>query len=302
MSDTKTPRRCGVVSLLGAPNAGKSTLLNTLVGRKIAAVTPKVQTTRSRITGIAIAGPAQLIFVDTPGILAPKRRLEKAMVAAAWHGARDADLVTFLVDAPRGLDADTRRIATGIKESGLHAVLAINKIDVAKRDTLLGLAGALNDMVAFSSTFMISGLTGDGVEDFRQFLATSVPAGPWLYPPDQIADLPLRALAAEITREKLFLSLHEELPYATTVEPESWAERNDGSVRIAQVVTVRRASQKAIVLGKNGRQIKAIGTAARVELETILERRVHLSLFVKVRADWLDDPERYRAMGLSFPR
>ena len=302
MSDTKTPRRCGVVSLLGAPNAGKSTLLNTLVGRKIAAVTPKVQTTRSRITGIAIAGPAQLIFVDTPGILAPKRRLEKAMVAAAWHGARDADLVTFLVDAPRGLDADTRRIATGIKESGLHAVLAINKIDVAKRDTLLGLAGALNDMVAFSSTFMISGLTGDGVEDFRQFLATSVPAGPWLYPPDQIADLPLRALAAEITREKLFLSLHEELPYATTVEPETWAERNDGSVRIAQVVTVRRASQKAIVLGKNGRQIKAIGTAARVELETILERRVHLSLFVKVRADWLDDPERYRAMGLSFPR
>ena len=301
MSDTKTPRRCGVVSLLGAPNAGKSTLLNTLVGRKIAAVTPKVQTTRSRITGIAIAGPAQLIFVDTPGILAPKRRLEKAMVAAAWHGARDADLVTFLVDAPRGLDADTRRIATGIKESGLHAVLAINKIDVAKRDTLLGLAGALNDMVAFSSTFMISGLTGDGVEDFRQFLATSVPAGPWLYPPDQIADLPLRALAAEITREKLFLSLHEELPYATTVEPETWAERNDGSVRIAQVVTVRRASQKAIVLGKNGRQIKAIGTAARVELETILERRVHLSLFVKVRADWLDDPERYRAMGLSFP-
>ena len=302
MSETEPARRCGVVSLLGAPNAGKSTLLNTLVGSKIAAVTPKVQTTRSRIVGIAITGPAQLIFVDTPGILTPKRRLERAMVAAAWRGARDADVVALLVDALRGLDEDTRRIAAGLREAGLDAVLAINKTDVAKHETLLGLAGALNDAFAFARTFMISGLTGDGVEDFRHYLAAAVPPGPWLYPPDQIADLPLRALAAEITREKLFLRLHEELPYATTVEPESWEERGDGSVRISQVVTVRRAGQKAIVLGKNGRQIKAIGTDARVELEQILERRVHLSLFVKVRADWLDDPERYRAMGLAFPR
>jgi len=302
VSKAKAPRRCGVISLLGAPNAGKSTLLNTLVGSKIAAVTPKVQTTRSRITGIAIVGPAQLVFVDTPGILAPKRRLEKAMVAAAWHGARDADVVTFLIDAPQGIDADARRVVNGLEDSGLAAVLAINKIDAAKRDALLGLAGALNDMLAFSRTFMISALTGDGVEDLRQYLAASVPLGPWLYPPDQIADLPLRALAAEITREKLFLSLHEELPYAATVEPETWVERKDGSVSIAQVVFVRRAGQKAIVLGKNGRQIKAIGTAARLELEAIFERRVHLSLFVKVRADWLDDPERYREMGLTFPR
>ena len=291
-----------MISLLGAPNAGKSTLLNTLVGSKIAAVTPKVQTTRSRLVGIAIAGPAQLIFVDTPGILAPKRRLEKAMVAAAWAGARDADVVALLVDAVRGFDADTRRIATGLKEAGLEAVLVINKIDVAKRETLLGLARALNDVLPVARTFMISGLTGDGVEDLRRYFAASVPSGPWLYPPDQIADVPLRALAAEITREKLFLSLHEELPYATTVEPESWAERPDGSVHISQVVMVRRAGQKAIVLGKNGRQIKAIGTDARLELETILERRVHLSLFVKVRADWLDDPQRYREMGLAFPR
>ena len=302
MSDAEEPRRCGVISLLGAPNAGKSTLLNTLVGSKIAAVTPKVQTTRSRLVGIAIAGPAQLIFVDTPGILAPKRRLEKAMVAAAWAGARDADVVALLVDAVRGFDADTRGIATGLKEAGLEAVLVINKIDVAKRETLLGLARALNDVLPVARTFMISGLTGDGVEDLRQYFAASVPSGPWLYPPDQIADVPLRALAAEITREKLFLSLHEELPYATTVESESWAERPDGSVHISQVVMVRRAGQKAIVLGKNGRQIKAIGTDARLELETILERRVHLSLFVKVRADWLDDPQRYREMGLAFPR
>lgn len=302
MSDAESQRRCGVISLLGAPNAGKSTLLNTLVGSKIAAVTPKVQTTRSRLAGIAITGPAQLIFVDTPGILAPKRRLERALVAAAWHGARDADVVALLVDPARGFDDDTRRIAEGLKEARLDAVLAINKIDVAKRETLLELARALNDTLAFSRTFMISGLTGDGVEDLRQYFATVVPSGPWLYPPDQIADLPLRALAAEITREKLFLSLHEELPYATTVEPESWEERSDGSVHISQVVMVRRDGQKAIVLGKNGRQIKAIGTDARVELEKILQRRVHLSLFVKVRADWLDDPERYREMGLAFPR
>ncbi len=302
MAENSAPRRCGVVSLVGAPNAGKSTLLNTLVGSKIAAVTHKVQTTRSRIVGIAMAGPAQLVFVDTPGILAPKRRLERAMVAAAWHGARDADAVVLLVDASRGIDADTRRIASGLKEAGIDAVLAINKVDVTRRETLLGLARALNDLFPFLRTFMISGMTGDGVEELRQYVAASVPLGPWLYPPDQIADLPLRALAAEITREKLFLSLHEELPYATTVEPESWDERSDGSVQIAQVITVRRASQKAIVLGKNGRQIKAIGTEARVELEKILERRVHLSLFVKVRADWLDDPERYRQIGLTFPR
>jgi GTP-binding protein Era len=286
---------------VGAPNAGKSTLLNYLVGTKVSIVTPKVQTTRSRITAIAMAGPAQLVFVDTPGIFEPKRRLEKAMVAAAWSGAHDADQIVVLVDAKRGLERDTRRILDGLEKAGRSAVLALNKIDLVKRVSLLGLAAELEQAGSFERVFMISALTGDGVEDLRAHLAAEAAEGPWLYPEDQLADVPERLLAAEITREKLFLQLHQELPYATTVETESWEERADGSVRIGQVIYVQATSQKPIVLGKGGHQIKSIGAAARADLEELLDRRVHLFLFVKVRPKWLDDPERYREMGLEFP-
>ncbi len=295
------PTRCAFVALVGAPNAGKSTLLNYLVGAKISIVTPKVQTTRGRITAIAMAGPAQLVFVDTPGIFEPKRRLEKAMVAAAWSGARDADLIVVLVDAKRGLDKDTRRILDGLGKAGRSAVLALNKIDLVKRESLLGLAAKLEQAGLFQRVFMISALTGDGVGDLREYLAGEAPEGPWLYPEDQLADVPERLLAAEITREKLFLQLHQELPYAATVETESWEERPDGSVRIGQVIYLLAASQKPIVLGKGGHRIKSIGAAARAELEELLDRKVHLFLFVKVRPKWLDDPERYREMGLEFP-
>jgi GTP-binding protein Era len=293
--------RCAFVAIVGAPNVGKSTLLNNLVGTKVSIVTPKVQTTRSRITAIAMAGPAQLVFVDTPGIFEPKRRLEKAMVAAAWSGAQDADLVVLLIDAKRGLDGNTRRIFDGLKRAGRDVILALNKIDLVKRADLLGLAAACESHGIFSRTFMISALTGDGVQDLRDHLAAEAPEGPWLYPEDQLADISERLLAAEITREKLFLQLHQELPYATTVETESWEEKPDSSVRIGQVIYVQSDSQKPIVLGKGGRQIKAIGAAAREELELLMDRKVHLFLFVKVRPKWLDDPERYREMGLEFP-
>ncbi len=248
-----------------------------------------------------MVGDSQLVFVDTPGIFEPRRRLEKAMVGAAWGGAQDADLVLLVVDAKRGLDADTARIIDGL-EGRADALLALNKIDLVPHGTRLRLAQELNERHAFARTFMISALSGDGVDDIRDYLAGAVPAGPWLYPPDQLADIPMRLLAAEVTREQIFLRLHQELPYAVTVETESWDERDDGSVRIEQVVFVRRDSQKAIVLGKRGARIKAIGAAAREELEAQLERRVHLFLFVKVRKDWPDDPERYREMGLEFPR
>jgi GTP-binding protein Era len=296
---------CGFVAIVGAPNAGKSTLLNSLVGSKVSIVTPKVQTTRTRVLAIAIEGAAQLVFVDTPGIfINPKRRLERAMVAAAWAGAGDADVTIVLVDASRGTmpdhDPDTARIVEQLGGTGRSLLLALNKTDQAKRDSLLGLADRLNRAATFAATFMISALTGDGVADLRQALAARLPAGPWMYPEEQLADMPLRLLAAELTREQLFLQLHEELPYSLTVEPEKWEEFKDGSVRIDQVVTVLRDSQKPIVLGKGGRRIKAVGEAARAEIAALLDRPVHLFLHVQVRENWQDDPARYRAMGLDF--
>ena len=295
--------RCGFVALVGAPNAGKSTLLNNMVGGKVSIVTPKVQTTRTRITGICMAGEqTQIIFLDTPGIFKPKRRLERAMVKAAWSGAHDADLVVVLVDVKRGFDGDTRRIIEGLAARQRRAVLALNKIDGARRDDLLPLAAKLNESGVFSDSFMISALTGDGVDDLRDFLAERMPAGPWLYPEDQLADIPLRLLAAETTREKLFLRLHQELPYALGVETESWEERQDGSILIHQVIYVLRDSHKPIILGKGGRQIKAVGQAARLDLEAFLGQRVHLFIHVKVAPKWTDDPSRYREMGLEFPK
>jgi GTP-binding protein Era len=284
---------------VGAPNAGKSTLLNQLIGAKVSIVSPKVQTTRSRVLGIVVEGAAQLVFVDTPGIFAPKRRLERAMVAAAWAGTEDADVVVVLADATRG-DGDTRRIIDGLKAAGRRAVLALNKIDLVPPPQLLPLAERLTATGIFDAVFMISGLTGDGVGDLRRHLAAAVPPGPWLYPEDQLSDLPQRLLAAETTREQIFLQLHQELPYATMVESDTWEERDDGSVSIAQTIHVQRDSQKAIVLGKGGRQIKEIGARARAELERVLGRRVHLFLFVRVSGDWTEDRERYKAMGLDF--
>lgn len=296
--------RCGYVALIGAPNAGKSTLMNRLVGRKLAIVTPKVQTTRARLLGIAIEGPAQLIFVDTPGIFEPRRRLDRAMVAAAWAGAADADATVLLVDSARAVqrsaDRDSARIIERLREHGRRAILALNKIDLVRREQLLGLAERLFKSGPFEHVFMISALSGDGAEDLKRHLAAEAPAGPWLFPEDQLSDAQERWLAAEITREQVFLQLHDELPYAATVETESWEERRDGSVRIEQVVYVRRDRQRAIVLGEGGRRIKTIGARARAELETMLDRRVHLFLFVKVRENWLDDPERFAAIGLDY--
>jgi GTP-binding protein Era len=292
--------RCGYVALIGAPNAGKSTLLNRLVGQKLAIVTPKVQTTRSRLLGVATHGDAQLIFVDTPGIFEPRRRLDRAMVAAAWAGVSDADATVLLVDAARGIDDNTRRIVERLKEGGRETILALNKIDLIRRDKLLILADRLAKLGTFTQIFMISGLTGDGVDDLFRHLAEIMPAGPFLFPADQLSDAQERFLAAEATREQVFLQLHDELPYSATVETESWQERPDGSVRIEQVIYVRRPGQRAIVLGEGGKRIKAIGARARAELSAMLDRKVHLFLFVKVRDDWLEDPERYRAMGVDF--
>jgi GTPase len=292
--------RCGTIALLGAPNAGKSTLLNRLVGTKLSIVTPKVQTTRSRVLGIAIKGAAQLIFIDTPGIFAPKRRLDRAMVAAAWAGAEDADIAILLVDAARGFDDDTRRIVERLKGTGRRLILAINKIDLLKRDALLPLAADLGAAADFERVFMISSTSGDGVDDLADFLSGAVPEGPWLFPEDQLTDLPERLLAAEITREQIFLKLHQELPYSAAVETEGWEERKDGSVKITQTIHVQRPGQKAIVLGKGGAQVKGIGAAARAELERLLDRRVHLFLFVRVSENWAEDPEHYEAIGLDF--
>ena len=296
----ETASRCGFVALLGAPNAGKSTLMNRLVGAKVSIVTPKVQTTRTRVLGIAIRGDAQLVFVDTPGIFEPRRRLDRAMVAAAWAGAADADIVVLLVDAQKGVTGDARRIVEGLVKAGRKAILALNKIDLVKRETLLQLAAALNESGIFTDIFMISAATGDGVEDLADTLVGRLPEGPWLYPEDQLSDMAERQLAAEITREKLFLQLRQELPYALTVETEEWQDKPDGSVRIAQVIYVQRDSQKSIVLGKGGQMIKGVGAAAREELAEMLGRRIHLFLFVKVREKWGDDPERYRDWGLDF--
>jgi len=293
--------RCGFVALLGAPNAGKSTLVNRLVGTKVTIVSRKVQTTRSLIRGIVMAGPSQLVLVDTPGIFEPRRRLDRAMVDTAWGGARDADIVAFMVDATRGLDSEAQALVEGLAAIAKPRIALINKIDAVPREKLLALAAAVNEAGSFDSIFMISALTGDGVEDVRRHLAATVPAGPWLYPEDEVSDLPLRRLAAEITREKLFERLHQELPYQATVETDSWKDGDDGSARIDQTVYVTRESHKKIVIGKGGQSIKAISTAARLELQEMVERKVHLFLFVKVREKWIDDPERYREMGIDFP-
>ena len=296
--------RCGMVALIGEPNAGKSTLLNRMVGAKVSIVTHKVQTTRTRIRGIALAGEAQLVFVDTPGLFRPRRRLDRAMVAAAWGGAADADVVVLLVEAHRGVTDGVRAILDSLAAQMPRGkvALAINKIDRVKAEALLGLSAELNGLRPFAATFMISAERGYGVDALKSWLAAEVPPGPWLYPEDQIADLPLRMLAAETTREKLTLRLHQELPYELTVETEKWEERKDGSVRIDQVVYVARDGHKGIALGPKGETIKAVGKAAREELKTFLGREVHLFLTVKVRPNWLDEAERYGEMGLDFPR
>lgn len=289
---------CGFVALIGAPNAGKSTLLNQLVGSKISIVTHKVQTTRARIRAIALEGSAQIIFVDTPGIFAPKRKLDEEMVQAAWAGALEADATVLLIDARDGLNEENNSIIAGLQKNGVNAMLALNKIDLVPVENLLKLSADLNEKFEFSETFMISALKGHGVADLRKALGLLMPAGPWLYPEDQIADISLRLLASEITREKLYLRLHDELPYASTVETETWTEKKDGSVRIEQVIFVERDSQKKIVLGKGGQTIKKIGQAAREDISESLGQKVHLFLFVKVREKWTNDPERLRMMGL----
>jgi GTP-binding protein Era len=294
--------RCGFVALIGAPNAGKSTLINRLVGTKVSIVSRKVQTTRSIVRGIAVFGQSQIVFVDTPGIFRPRRRLDRAMVETAWGGARDADLVAVLVDAGRGLDGEARAILGRLGDIAQPKILLLNKIDMVERQTLLALAAEANGLATFIRTFMISALSGDGLDDLAASLAEAVPAGPFLYPEDDVSDVPLRQLAAEITREKVFQRLHQELPYASTVETESWKEQADGSVRIEQVIFVERDSQKKIVIGKGGETIKAISMAARKEIAEIAECPVHLFLFVKVREKWGDDPERYRQMGIEFPK
>jgi GTP-binding protein Era len=294
--------RCGFVALIGAPNVGKSTLLNALVGAKVTIVSHKVQTTRSLVRGIAMEGPAQIVFIDTPGIFAPKRRLDRAMVTTAWTGAHDADLVGLMIDARKGLDEEAETILKRLSEVRTRKFLVLNKVDLVAKESLLALTADLNARGAFEVTFMVSALTGDGVADLRAWLAQNVPAGPWHYPEDQISDLPLRQLAAEITREKVYHRLHQELPYQSTVETDTWTERKDGSVRIEQTIYVERESQRKIVLGKNGQTIKAIGADARKDIAGIVEKPVHLFLFVKVREGWGDDPARYREMGLEFPK
>jgi GTP-binding protein Era len=305
MSEATPPAadtRCGFVALVGAPNAGKSTLVNQLVGAKVSIVTHKVQTTRTIVRGIAIVGAAQIVLLDTPGIFKPRRRLDQAMVKTAWGGASDADIVGLLVDARKGLDDEVRIIIEGLAGTHRPKLLILNKIDTLPREKLLALAAEANALGTFERTFMVSALTGDGVPDLLAYLAEQMPLGPWHYPEDQISDAPLRILASEITREKLFLRLHEELPYSSTVETDSWTVRPDGSVRIEQTIFVERDSQRKIVLGKGGEAIKAISMAARKEIAEIAEAKVHLFLFVKVRANWADDPERYRGMGLEIPR
>jgi GTP-binding protein Era len=294
--------RCGFVALIGAPNVGKSTLVNALVGSKVTIVSRKVQTTRALIRGIAIEGNAQIILVDTPGIFSPKRRLDRAMVSTAWSGAHDADLVCVLLDAKAGIDDEAEAILSRVAGVDHDKLLVLNKIDLVPREKLLALAKAANDRLAFARTFMISALSGDGVDDLRHALAAMVPEGPFHYPEDQMSDAPMRQLAAEITREKIYQKLHQELPYQSTVETDSWTERKDNSVRIEQTIFVERESQRKIVLGKNGATIKSIGAESRKEIAEILGVPVHLFLFVKVRENWGDDPDRYREMGLEFPR
>ncbi len=298
---SETPEtKCGFVALIGAPNAGKSTLLNRMVGTKVSIVTPKVQTTRAQVRGILVAGQTQLVFIDTPGIFAPKRRLERAMVAAAWSGVSDADQVALLVDARRGLKGGTAEIVARLAETRDDAILILNKIDLVARPSLLGLAAKLNEVGRFAETFMISAEKGDGVDDLVRHLADAAAPGPWHYPEDQLSDFSDRLMAAEITREKLFLALREELPYALTVETEGWTAFEDGSVRIDQTIYVGRDNHKGIVLGKGGQEIRAVREAAQKEIAEILDQPVHLFVFVKVREGWIDDPERYSPWGLDF--
>ena len=295
------PTRSGFVALIGAPNAGKSTLVNRLVGAKVSIVSHKVQTTRAIVRGIATVDRTQIVFVDTPGIFSPRRRLDRAMVTTAWGGAKDADIVLVLIDAERGLVGDAAKLIEALDQVHHPKILILNKVDQVKRESLLALTAEANSKAEFERTFMISALDGSGVDDLATFLAERLPEGPWYYPEDQISDLPMRQLAAEVTREKLYLRLHQELPYSSHVETERWEEKKDGSVRIEQVIYVERDSQKKIVLGKGGDAIKSIGQAARKEISEILDQKVHLFLFVKVRENWGDDPERYREMGLEFP-
>lgn len=291
--------KCGFAAIIGAPNAGKSTLLNALVGSKVAIVTHKVQTTRAAIRAIVIEEKSQIVFIDTPGIFEPKRELDEAMVEAAWSGAGDADAIALIIDAKRGLNDNVERIIQGLERGHKKAILILNKVDIMQRESLLALTSKLNDRFQFEETFMISALTGSGVAAIRTYFAGSMPQGPWLYPEDQLADLPTKLLASEVTREKLYLKLHDELPYASTVETESWQVKRDGSVRTEQVIFVERESQRRIVLGHKGETIKTIGQQAREELAEILGITVHLFLFVKVRPNWTKDPERLRMMGLD---
>ena len=302
MSD-QDKTRCGFVALIGVPNAGKSTLLNALVGAKVSIVSRKVQTTRTQVRGIALHGDAQIIFVDTPGIFAPKRRLERAMVNSAWGGASDADVVCLLIDVRKGLDDETRAILEKLApQTTRRRALALNKIDTVEHQELLALAQSINEICPFEETFMISALKGHGVEKMKERLAAMMKPGPWLYPEDQISDAPLRSLAAEITREKIFERLHDELPYQMTVETDQWKNLPDGSARLEQTIYVTREGHRKIVLGEGGRTIKSIGSAARKDIMEAAEQKVHLFLFVKVRENWIDDPERYREMGLEFPK
>jgi GTPase len=293
--------RCGFIAIIGAPNAGKSTLVNALVGAKVSIVSHKVQTTRVPLRGIAIAGASQLVFIDTPGLFQPRRRLERAMVEAAWTGAVDADLVVLMLDAALGLDAGAQRILDALKAKRVTPILVLNKIDRVPKPRLLSLAAEANARLPFAATFMLSALAGSGVDDLKTYLARQVPPGPWHFPEDEVSDAPLRLLAAEITREKIYARLHDELPYRTAVETTAWQEKKNG-VRIEQTIFVERDSQKRIVLGKGGQMIKQLSSESRQELAQILEQPVHLFLFVKVRQNWEDDPERYRQMGLSFPK
>ena len=302
MSQPLADTRCGFVALIGAPNAGKSTLINRLVGSKVSIVSRKVQTTRTLVRGIAIEGNSQIIFVDTPGIFAPKRRLDRAMVTSAWSGAGDAEFVALLIDVRRGIDDEVDAILQKLPSISQPVALILNKIDLVERERLLSLAQELNGRFKFIETFMVSAENGDGVPHIREVLARLMPPGPWLYPEDQVSDAPLRMLAAEITREKLFERLHDELPYQLTVETESWQERKDGSVRIEQTIYVARETHRKIILGKGGQSIKAIGEQARREIAVEIEAPVHLFLFVKVRENWVNDPARYREMGLEFPK
>jgi GTP-binding protein Era len=298
---TEKAKHCGFVSIIGAPNAGKSTLINRLVGSKVSIVSPKVQTTRTRVMGIVNKDATQVVFVDTPGIFAPRKRLDRAMVSAAWQGTNDAEIILLIIEVARGaVNEESQAIVDKLKQQQRKAVLVLNKIDLVDKDKLLKIATDMHETGVFTDIYMISALSGDGVDRMLKDITERMPEGPWMFNEDQVSDMPMRLLAAEITREKIFLQLKKELPYASTVETETWEEFDNGSVKISQVVYVMRDTQKAIILGKGGAQIKKIGEASRLELEQILERRVHLSLFVKVRENWTDDPDRYSAWGLDF--